>query len=76
MLMCKFLNVCLYNSTLILRGEGISRRLLGILCISMSIMSPLENLIMGDTQEWDQQRPAYSGTVILPSISTVDTSTV
>ena len=31
----------------------------------MIIMSPLENLIMGDTQEWAQQRPAYSGTVIL-----------
>ena len=44
----------------------------------MIIMSPLENLIMGDgdTQEWDQQRPAYSGTVILPSTSSVDTSTV
>ena len=43
----------------------------------MIIVYPLENLIMGDgdTQEWDQQRPAYSGTVILPSIS-VDTSTV
>ena len=58
------------------KGEGISRRLLRILCISMIIMSPLENLIMGDTQEWDQQRPAYSGTVILPSTSSVDTSTV
>ena len=33
----------------------------------MIIVYPLENLIMGDgdTQEWDQQRPAYSGTVIL-----------
>ena len=42
----------------------------------MFIMFPLENLIMGDTQEWDQQRPAYSGTVIPPSTSSVDTSTV